>query len=46
MAALGTAGLYDLSPEDDEAVRAMADLLDEPTVRRVAHWLSAAGGQR
>ncbi|WBO65142.1 hypothetical protein [Streptomyces camelliae] len=46
MAALGTAGLYDLSPEDDEAVRAMADLLDEPTVRRVARWLSAAGGQR
>ncbi|MFI2201954.1 hypothetical protein ACH47Z_14505 [Streptomyces sp. NPDC020192] len=46
MAALGKAGLYDLGPEDDEAVRALADLLDEPTVRRVAHWLSAAGGQR
>lgn len=46
MAGLGKAGLYDLDPEDGEAVRTMADLLDEPTVRRVAHWLSAAGGQR
>ncbi|MFB7503324.1 hypothetical protein [Streptomyces broussonetiae] len=44
MAGLGKAGLYDLGPEDGEAVRAMADLLDEPTVRRVAHWLSVAGG--
>jgi hypothetical protein len=43
---LGKAGLYDLGPEDAEAVRAMADLLDEPTVRRVAHWLTIAGGQR
>ncbi|MER6075459.1 hypothetical protein ABT187_43130 [Streptomyces sp. NPDC001817] len=46
MAGLSKAGLYDLSAEDGEAVRTMADLLDEPTVRRVAHWLSAAGGGR
>ncbi|MGW1170534.1 hypothetical protein [Streptomyces sp. NPDC002550] len=46
MAGLGKAGLYDLSPEDGEAVRTLADLLDEPTVRRVAHWLSVAGGER
>ncbi|MEV6113441.1 hypothetical protein AB0L59_13235 [Streptomyces sp. NPDC052109] len=46
LAGLSRAGLYDLSEEDGAAVRAMADLLDEPTVRRVAHWLSAAGGQR
>ncbi|MFI1832258.1 hypothetical protein [Streptomyces olivaceoviridis] len=45
MAGLGKAGLYDLGPEDDEAARAPADRLDEPTVRRVAHW-PAAGGQR
>lgn len=46
MAGLSTAGLYDLGPEDDAAVRALAERLDEPTVRRVAHWLSAAGGGR
>ncbi|MET9011820.1 hypothetical protein ABZX74_12975 [Streptomyces olivaceoviridis] len=46
MAGLGKAGLYDLVPEDDEAVRALADRLDEPTVRRVAHRPAAAGGQR
>ncbi|MGW7816728.1 hypothetical protein ACWGLF_01100 [Streptomyces puniciscabiei] len=46
MAGLSKAGLYDLSAEDGEAVRAMADLLDEPTVRRVAHWLSVAGRER
>ncbi|MEU8027606.1 hypothetical protein AB0C13_03070 [Streptomyces sp. NPDC049099] len=46
MAGLSKAGLYDLSAEDDEAVRAMTDLLDEVTVRRVAHWLSLAGGER
>lgn len=46
MAGLSKAGLYDLSAEDGEAVRAMTDLLDEPTVRRVAHWLSLAGGER
>ncbi|MET9073468.1 hypothetical protein [Streptomyces sp. NPDC004232] len=45
MAGLGKAGLHDLSAEDDEAVRVLADLLDEPTVRRVAHWLSAAAGR-
>ncbi|MER6062139.1 hypothetical protein [Streptomyces sp. NPDC001792] len=46
MAGLSKAGLYDLSAEDGEAVRTMADLLDEPTVRRVAHWLSVAGAER
>ncbi|WP_251094152.1 hypothetical protein [Streptomyces sp. Caat 7-52] len=46
MAGLSKAGLYDLSPEDGEAVRALADRLDEPTVRRVAHWLSASAGGR
>ncbi|MGW2422093.1 hypothetical protein ACWC0C_23050 [Streptomyces sp. NPDC001709] len=46
LAGLSRAGLYDLSPEDGEAVRTMAELLDEPTVRRVAHWLSVAGGER
>ncbi|MFF8730072.1 hypothetical protein ACF073_26865 [Streptomyces sp. NPDC015171] len=46
LAGLGKAGLYDLGPEDGEAVRALADRLDEPTVRRVAHWLSAAGSRR
>ncbi|MET8765527.1 hypothetical protein [Streptomyces sp. NPDC004658] len=46
MAGLGKAGLYDLGPEDEQAVRALADRLDEPTVRRVAHWLAAAGGPR
>ncbi|GHI06392.1 hypothetical protein AQI88_18790 [Streptomyces cellostaticus] len=45
MAGLSKAGLYDLSPEDEEAVRALVEGLDEPTVRRVAHWLSAAGGE-
>jgi hypothetical protein len=46
MAGLSKAGLYELSAEDGEAVRTMADLLDEPTVRRVARWLSVAGGER
>ncbi|GAA3157035.1 hypothetical protein GCM10010521_51310 [Streptomyces rameus] len=46
LAGLGRAGLYDLTPEDGAAVRALAERLDEPTVRRVAHWLSAAGGGR
>ncbi|OIJ92876.1 hypothetical protein BIV25_26330 [Streptomyces sp. MUSC 14] len=45
MAGLGKAGLHDLSAEDGEAVRVLADRLDEPTVRRVAHWLSVAGGR-
>ncbi|MEV7501926.1 hypothetical protein [Streptomyces sp. NPDC093018] len=43
-AALSRAGLYDLAPEDGAAVRALAGRLDEPTVRRVAHWLAAAAG--
>ncbi|WP_153813770.1 hypothetical protein [Streptomyces sp. SUK 48] len=43
-AALSRAGLYDLAPEDGAAVRALAARLDEPTVRRVAHWLTAAAG--
>ncbi|MFC9926784.1 hypothetical protein [Streptomyces sp. NPDC127190] len=46
VAGLAKAGLYELGPEDEAAVRALADRLDEPTVRRVAHWLSAAGGER
>jgi hypothetical protein len=45
MAGLGKAGLHDLSAEDGEAVQMLADRLDEPTVRRVAHWLSVAGGR-
>ncbi|WP_125208423.1 hypothetical protein [Streptomyces griseofuscus] len=43
-AALSRAGLYDLAPEDGAAVRTLAGRLDEPTVRRVAHWLVAAAG--
>ncbi|MGW4566595.1 hypothetical protein ACWEN3_30760 [Streptomyces sp. NPDC004561] len=46
MAGLSKAGLYDLGPEDGEALRVLADRLDEPTARRVAHWLSVAGGER
>jgi hypothetical protein len=46
MAGLGKAGLYDLAPEDAAAVQALVERLDEPTVRRVAHWLAAAGGER
>ncbi|MEU7557392.1 hypothetical protein [Streptomyces eurythermus] len=45
LAGLDRAGLYDLGPEDAEAVRVLADRLDEPTVRRVAHWLATAGGR-
>ena len=44
MAGLSKAGLYDLSTED--AVRALVAQLDEPTVRRVAHWLASAAGER
>ncbi|MYY00512.1 hypothetical protein GT045_38475 [Streptomyces sp. SID486] len=44
LAGLSRAGLYDLTDEDGEAVRTLAEQLDEPTVRRVAHWLSVAGG--
>ncbi|MET9446086.1 hypothetical protein [Streptomyces cinerochromogenes] len=45
MAGLSKAGLYDLGPEDGEAVRVLANRLDEPTVRRVAHWLAVAGSR-
>lgn len=46
MAGLGKAGLYELAPDDLAAVRAVVDGLDETTVRRVAHWLTVAGGDR
>ncbi|UUU23955.1 hypothetical protein [Streptomyces sp. DSM 40750] len=46
MAGLGKAGLYDLGPDDLAAVRTVVDGLDETTVRRVAHWLTVAGGGR
>lgn len=46
MAGLTKAGLYDLSPEDDTTVQALVERLDEDAVRRVAHWLTAAGGTR
>jgi hypothetical protein len=46
MAGLSKAGLYDLAPEDAAAVQALVERLDEPTVRRVAQWLAAAGGER
>ncbi|WP_245936519.1 hypothetical protein [Streptomyces cahuitamycinicus] len=46
MAGLTKAGLYDLSPEDDTTVQALAERLDEAAVRRVAHWLTTAGGAR
>ncbi|MFI9611380.1 hypothetical protein ACIHCM_06755 [Streptomyces sp. NPDC052023] len=42
VAALNRAGLYDLAPDDEAAVRAVVDRLDETTVRRVAHWLDLA----
>ncbi|MGW5608349.1 hypothetical protein ACWEWI_20040 [Streptomyces sp. NPDC003753] len=45
MTGLSKAGLYDLAQEDTEALRELVERLDEPTVRRVAHWLAAAGGQ-
>ncbi|MFF5472569.1 hypothetical protein [Streptomyces achromogenes] len=45
LAGLDRAGLYDLGPQDQEAVRVLADRLDEPTARRVAHWLAAAAGR-
>ncbi|MGK5696379.1 hypothetical protein ACSNOJ_26400 [Streptomyces sp. URMC 128] len=45
MSGLGKAGLYDLSPEDDATVQALAERLDEAAVRRVAHWLAAAGAR-
>ncbi|MFF4208852.1 hypothetical protein ACFYZE_05625 [Streptomyces sp. NPDC001796] len=45
MAGLSKAGLYDLTQEDTAALQELVKRLDEPTVRRVAHWLAAAGGQ-
>ena len=45
MAGLSKAGLYDLAQEDTAALQELVERLDEPTVRRVAHWLAAAGGQ-
>ncbi|MFE9448779.1 hypothetical protein [Streptomyces sp. NPDC006739] len=46
VAGLGKAGLYDLSPADWAAVEALADRLDETSVRTVARWLAVAGGDR
>ncbi|NBM17486.1 hypothetical protein [Streptomyces sp. GC420] len=46
MAGLSKAGLYDLTTEDTDAIRATVDGLDEITVRRIAHWLAIAGGSR
>jgi hypothetical protein len=46
MAGLTKAGLHDLSPEDDTAVQTLVERLDEAAVRRVAHWLTTAGGAR
>ncbi|MEU2539748.1 hypothetical protein [Streptomyces iakyrus] len=46
MAGLTNAGLYDLSPEDDTTVQTLVERLDEAAVRRVAHWLTTAGGPR
>jgi hypothetical protein len=43
MAGLSKAGHYDLAPDDEAAVAALVDRLDETTVRRVAHWLATAG---
>lgn len=43
MAALGKAGLYDLTPDDVTAVRTLVDRVDESTLRRVAHWIAVAG---
>ncbi|MFJ5774784.1 hypothetical protein [Streptomyces sp. NPDC093094] len=43
MAGLSRAGLYDLTAQDQLAVEALVDRLDESTLRRVAQWLSSAG---
>jgi hypothetical protein len=43
MAGLSRAGRYDLTAEDQQAVAALVDRLDETTLRRVAHWLASAG---
>ncbi|MER6955755.1 hypothetical protein [Streptomyces sp. NPDC000618] len=44
MAGLGKAGLYELTPEDEAAVKALVDHVDETTLRRVAHWLGQTAG--
>ncbi|MER5582151.1 hypothetical protein AB0G76_14325 [Streptomyces asoensis] len=43
MAGLGKAGLFDLAPDDEAAVRTLVDRVDEATLRRVAHWLARSG---
>ncbi|GGR85339.1 hypothetical protein GCM10010269_25570 [Streptomyces humidus] len=43
MAGLSKAGLYDLGPDDETAVRTLVDRVDETTLRRVAHWMAVAG---
>ena len=43
MAGLSRAGLYDLTAQDQLAVGALVDRLDESTLRRVAQWLASAG---
>lgn len=43
LAGLGKAGLFDLAPDDEAAVQALVERLDETTVRKVAQWLAAAG---
>jgi hypothetical protein len=45
LAGLSKAGLYDLAPDDQAAVRTLVERLDETTVRKVAQWLAAAGGR-
>jgi hypothetical protein len=45
MAGLGKAGLYDLTSDDHTAVQELVERLDETTVRRVARWLAAGGGE-
>ncbi|MFF4504733.1 hypothetical protein [Streptomyces sp. NPDC001401] len=45
MAGLTKAGLYDLEPDDYAAVQTLVEQLDETTVRKVAQWLTAAGGR-
>ncbi|MFF4257468.1 hypothetical protein ACFY1L_40415 [Streptomyces sp. NPDC001663] len=46
MSGLAKAGVYDLAPDDLAAVQEIVDRLDETTVRRLAHWLATAGGDR
>ncbi|WP_329223937.1 hypothetical protein OG352_23820 [Streptomyces sp. NBC_01485] len=43
MAGLSKAGLYDLSPDDVTAVRALVEQVDETTLRRVVRWMAVAG---